>query len=281
MTGNRMAHLLLLSLTNINSNIQSKGLLHGFVLLALLPVTSFIHKKSHICTLLSDQLVHESLDFVLHPLKIVAAVGVMMSDPTGNLQYCFTPLVAYISDTPKQSLLAGTGPKASPVSTATHKEFGNPFPHPSHTATWTLDDIWQACSAADPDDFEEFLKVVKCYFLNGMHKPFYRNWLLSDPSIFLMPEMLHHFHHLFWDHDVPWCIFAVGLDKINYQFSLVQAPVGYHSFKEGISKLKQVMGRDHHAVQRYIVGVITGTVPVKFLAAIRFLLNFHYLAQMH
>ena len=175
MTGNRMVHLLLLSLANINSNIRSKGSLHSFVLLALLPVASFIHKKSCICTLLSDRLVHESLDFVLHPLKIVAAVGVMMSDPVGNLWYCFTPLVAYISDMPEQSLLAGTGPKASPVSTATHKEFGDPFPHPSHTATQTLDNIWQACSAADPNDFKEFLKVVKHYFLNGVHKPFYRN----------------------------------------------------------------------------------------------------------
>ena len=233
-----MAHLLLLSLTNTDSDTQSKGSLHGFVLLALLPIASFIHKKSRICTLLSDWLVHESLDFVLHPLKIAAAVGVMVNDPIGNLWYCFNPLVTYISDMPEQSLLAGTGPKASLVSTATHKEFGDPFPHPSHTATRTLDDIWRACSAADPDDFKEFLKVVKCYFLNGMHKPLYRNWLLSDPSIFLMPEMLHHFHHLFWDHDIPWCIFTLGPDEINYQFSLVQAPVGYCSFKEGISKLK-------------------------------------------
>ena len=95
-----------------------------------------------------------------------------------------------------------------------------------------------------------------------------------------MPEMLHHFHCLFWDHDVPWCIFALGPDKINYQFSLVQAPVGYHSFEEGISKLKQVTGCNHHAVQRYIMGVIMGTVPAKFLAAICFLLDFCYLAQM-
>ena len=104
-----MAHPLLLSLANIDSDIWSKGSLHSFVLLALLPITSFIHKKFRIHTLLSDWLVHESLDFVLHPLKIAAAVGVMMSNPVGNLWYCFTPLVAYISDTPKQSLLAGTG----------------------------------------------------------------------------------------------------------------------------------------------------------------------------
>ena len=39
-------------------------------------------------------------------------------------------------------------------------------------------------------------------------------------------------------------------------------------------------GRDHRAVQRYIIGAITGAVPAKFLAAIVALLDFHYLAQM-
>ena len=141
MSGNWMAHPLLLSLENIDSAIWCKGSLHGHVLLALLPVVSFIYKKTRICSLLSDCLVHECLDLVLNPLKIAAAVGIMMSDPVGNLCYCFTPLVAYIADTPEQSLLAGISPKASPVSTAIHKEFGNPVPHPPRTSSRTLEDI--------------------------------------------------------------------------------------------------------------------------------------------
>jgi len=44
--------------------------------------------------------------------------------------------------------------------------------------------------------------------------------------------------------------------------------------------VKQVMGRDHCAVQRYIIGVIAGAIPKKFLVAIHALLDFHYLAQM-
>ena len=41
-----MVHPLLLSLTNIDANIHSKGSLHAHVLLALLPVVSFIHQKT-------------------------------------------------------------------------------------------------------------------------------------------------------------------------------------------------------------------------------------------
>ena len=99
-----MAHPLLLTLANIATDIRSKGSLHGHLLLALLPVASFIHKKLRIRSLLSDQLVHHCLDLVLTPLKIAASIGVMMNDPRGNLRYCFMPLVGYIADTPEQSL---------------------------------------------------------------------------------------------------------------------------------------------------------------------------------
>ncbi|KAI6040096.1 hypothetical protein EDC04DRAFT_2602739 [Pisolithus marmoratus] len=264
MTGNRVAHPLLLSLANIDSDIH----------------ISFIHGKTHVCSLLSNWLIHKSLDFMLKPLKVVTAVGVVMSDPIGNLHYCFTPLVMYIADTLEQSLLVCTNPKASPVSTAMCKEFRDPFPHPSCTAGRTLDDIEWACCQADLDNFKDFLKVTKHYYLNGVHKPFWRDWPLSNPLRFLMPEVLHHFHHLFWDHNLQWCSVVLGSAKIDYRFSLVQMPVRYCSFEEGVSKLKQVTGCDHHAMQRYIVGVITGAVPRKFLVAISALLNFCYLAQM-
>jgi len=114
MTRNQMRHPLLLSLANINSGIHSKGSLHHHVLLVLLLVASFIHKKTHVCSLLSNQLIHESLDFMLNPLKTAAAIGIMMSDPVSNLCYCFTPLVTYIADTPKQCLLSCASLKASP-----------------------------------------------------------------------------------------------------------------------------------------------------------------------
>jgi len=280
MSGNRMAHPLLLSLANIDADVRSKGSLHAHILLALLPVASFIHKTTRVCSLLSDRLVHESLDFVLKPLKVAAAVGIMMSDPIGNLRYCFTPLVAYTADTPEQCLLAGVSPKASPVSTATYKEFGDVDSHPPRTATKTLDEIERACAEANPSNFEEFLKVCRRLFLNGVHMPFWRNWALCDPSIFFPPEVLHMFHRLFWDHDLQWCIFVVGPEELDYRFSLIQTPVGYRSFAEGISKLKQVTGRDHRAVQRYIIGAIAGAVPAKFLAAVVALLDFRYLAQM-
>ena len=143
-----MAHPLLLTLANIATDICSKGSLHGHLLLALLPVASFIHKKSRVRSLLSDRLVHHCLDLVLTPLKIAASIGVMMNDPRGNLRYCFTPLVGYIADTPEQSLLACTSPKVSSMSTATYKEFSDDKRCDSRTAEHTLNAIGALCAQA-------------------------------------------------------------------------------------------------------------------------------------
>ncbi|KAF8800937.1 hypothetical protein BYT27DRAFT_7227077 [Phlegmacium glaucopus] len=74
MTGNCMAHPLLISLANLKMNFRMKSSNHAFLLLALLP-------RLH--GLLGDRLVHECLDFILQPLKTTASIGIMMSDPLG------------------------------------------------------------------------------------------------------------------------------------------------------------------------------------------------------
>lgn len=275
-----MAHPLLISLANLDANIRSKGSLHAHLLLALLPVSSFVHKKPRVRGLLSDRLFHYCLDIVLRPLKIAATIGVMMSDPVGNLRLCYTPLVAFIADTPEQGLVAGTSMKASPISIAIHNQFGDGILHPPRTADRTRNEIHAICSNCHPDDYVNFLKSAKSYGLNGVDVPFWVDWPLSSPARFLKPEPLHHFHRCFFDHDLQWCIVVLGDVEIDYRFSLIQMPVGYRSFKEGVSKLKQVTGRDHRSMQRYIVAVIAGAVPPRFLTAIRALMDFRYIAQM-
>ena len=69
----------------------------------------------------------------------------MMSNPVGNLCYCFMSLAAWIVDTPKESLLAAMGPKSSPVMTVTSKNFVDTYQHPSCTAADTLTAICDAC----------------------------------------------------------------------------------------------------------------------------------------
>ena len=131
----------------------------------------------------------------------------------------------------------------------------------------------------NPWDLKNYIPKAATYRLNGVHRPFWRDWPLSDPSKFFMPEPLHHWHKMFWDHDARWCINAVGRDEIDFRFSILHPHTGYRQFPEGISKLKQVTGREHRDIQRYIIAVIADAVPPNFLIAIRALADFRYLAQ--
>lgn len=171
-SGNHLTHPLLISLANINANVRSKGSLHSYLLLALLPVPLFITKNSRVHGLLSDRLFHQSLDIILRPLKVAATVRVMMNDPVSFQRYCFPFLVAYIGDTPEQSLVSGTRKSVSPISTTSHKQFGDSVLHPYHTGDQTKHQIHAICLDCDPNNFINFLKFAKTHGLNGVDAPF-------------------------------------------------------------------------------------------------------------
>jgi hypothetical protein len=279
MTGNRMAHPLLISLANLDMDFRGKVSHHAFLLLALLPIPKFLAKKK-IRGALESRLIHECLDFVLAPLKKAAEVGVLMSDPLGQLRFCFTPLASYIVDTPESALLAGVAGKTSSVTMASYKQFGDPFRHEPRTSSTTLAQLQALEMQVDPWNLHDYVhKAKKKYRLNGVHRPFWRDWPLAEPSTFLTPEPLHHLHKQFWDHDVKWCIRVLGNNEIDFRFSVLPPWVGFRHFNEGISRVQQVTGRTHRDVQRYLVSVIAGAVPKRFLIAIRALMEFRYLVQ--
>jgi Plavaka transposase len=279
MTGGRVAHPLLISLANIFMDFRMKGSNRAFLLLALLPVPKFIHKDRSIRGVLESRMIHECLDFILKPLKKAAEIGIMMSDPAGSIRHFFTPLAAYMVDVQEALLLAAVAGKTSHLTMATYKQFGDPFRHDPRTTSTTLAQLHALEQTFNPWNLKPYVKAAKKRRLNGVHRPFYRDWPLSDPSNFLTPEPLHHWHKMFWDHDAKWCIRILGGAEIDFRFSILHPHTGFRQFHEGISKLNQVTGREHREIQRYIVPVIADAVPKDFLISIRSLMDFRYLAQ--
>lgn len=280
MTGDRCAHPLLISLANIKMEYRCKGSHHAFLLLALLPIPKFINTDTKIQGTLENRLIHECLDFILHPLKMAARFGIMLNDPRGVSRYCFTPLAAYIADTPEAAMLAGVKGKTSHLTMASFKQFGDPFRHEPRTASTTLAQLDALASKVDPTrEISEYVIKAKKIRLNGVHHPFWRDWPLAEPSQCFPLEVLHHVHKAFWDHDRTWCIKVLGGREIDFRFSVLQPHVGVRHFKEGISKLRQVTGRDHRNIQRFIVSVCAGSGPNDFVIAIRALMDFRYLIQ--
>lgn len=279
MTGNRIAHPLLISLANIAMDFRTKASNDLFLLLALLPIPKFIHSDRKICGVLESRLFHFCLDIILEPLKKATQYGTLMEDPLGLRRVCFPPLAAYIVDTPESALVACVAGKTSSVTVASYKQFGDDYRHDPRTPSITLGHLRAVESVVDPWNLEAYVKEAMKHRLNGVHRPFWSDWPLADPSVFLTSEPLHHWHKQFWDHDVKWCMNAVGKAEFDFRFAVLHPQTGFRHFKEGISPLKQVTGREHRDVQRYIVSVIADAVPAKFLVAIRALLDFRYLSQ--
>jgi hypothetical protein len=277
MTGGRVAHPLLISLANIKMGTRNKASSHAFLLTALLPIAEFLHPVKRMHSVLEARLIHQSLDIILEPLKQAARIGRMMSDPVGNLRYCFTPLVSYIVDIPEACMLSIVRGKTSPITMAMYEQFGDAFQHPPRTAKTTLDQL--ASIEWDPQDIEGYFAACAPFRLSGVAQPFWRDWPLADPPQFLTPEPLHHWHRAFYDHDVQWCLRAVGAQELDFRFSILQPLTTFRHFKDGISGLKQVTGRAQRDMQRYTIAVIADAAPPGVVIAIRALMDFRYLSQ--
>ncbi|KAG2071298.1 hypothetical protein BDR04DRAFT_1117707 [Suillus decipiens] len=208
----------------------------AFLLMALLP--QYLHLNPQMWGILEDRLMYECLSIVLKPLMKAAEIGIMMSDPVGNVHHCFMPLAAYIVNTLEACMLACMHRKTSLFILASYLEFGDTFLHPEHTHSITLEQLNSI--TVDPNDLEAYFQAY---------------WLLADPSVILTPEPWHHWHKEFYDHDLQWCLTVVGAQELDFCISILQPTTGYYHFSGGFSKLKQVMDRAHRDLQHYIAWI--------------------------
>ncbi|KAF8132935.1 hypothetical protein EV363DRAFT_1449123 [Boletus edulis] len=147
---------------------------------------------------------------------------------------------------------------------------------------WMSGDVaWemQLQSIKVADNVEEYFAKCEQYRLNGVSHPFFWDWPLSCPSRFLTPECLHYWHRFFWDHDLKWCINALGARELDFRFSVLPPITGICHFGQGVTQLKQIGRRTQRDTQRYIIVVLFGFPDADVLTAIRVLMDFCYLVQ--
>ena len=221
MTGARVAHPLLITLTNIDSAVRSSTSPHALPLLALLPVPKFVGIKKGLHGILANRLMHLCLDFITYPLKIISQRGTWLSDYAGDIRHCFTLLVACIVDTPEAAALAGVAGKTSHLTMAAYGEFGDPIQHQPRITSSILLPLETLASQFNPSDITIYSNNARSKFcLNGVDLPFWRDWYLPDgmlpsPHQIFPIEILHHLHKAFWDHDVKWIIRAAGDQELD------------------------------------------------------------------
>lgn len=280
-TGNREMHPVLLSLANIDAGVRMKATSHAFALAAYLPIPKFIDAPAVVQAALAARVFHACINIICKDLIMAEAGGVPMPGPDGKERICYTPLVSWIADLPEQRLIQGVLQNQSPLTTATILEFGaGPGSAQRRVRQHTLDLIDQAVTVADPiSELPAFLRSCQALGLLGVHQPFWRDWGRADPSYFLTPDALHQWHKFFYDHVLKWVINIISGPELDRRLAALQPQVGERHWKNGISKLKQVTGREHRALQKVLVPVIAGAVDDKVLGAIRSMVDFIFIGQ--
>jgi hypothetical protein len=279
-TGGKVAHPVLLSLANINMAVRNKDSYHAFLLVGLLPIPKFFVQNRKLLSTLYHRLIHHCLDILFNPLKKIAHEGALMIDPVGRVRNVYTPLVSYIADNPETQMLAGVMGMTSPVTMAGYLEFGDSVPQRRRFGSNTVEKLQLISQVAHPwDEITRFRRLCNTERLSGVNKPFFRDWALSDPTWFLTPDRLHAILKKFWDHDVKWCIAALGEFELNFRFRVLHRRVGFRHFSAGISGLTMTAGREHRDIQRSIIAVIAGGCSKPFARCIRALVDFAYISH--
>ncbi|KAI6139186.1 hypothetical protein BKA82DRAFT_4332359 [Pisolithus tinctorius] len=210
-------HPLFLTIANIDTNVHMKATAHAWRCVAFVPIVKFkVHSDYQ--TILQSQLWHK-------------CVNIFMADPFGDVQCCYTPLVAWTADLPEQQLIA--------------------------TKPW---------------DLNAFQKLAKANHLLGVHLPFWQDWKNSDVCCFLVPEILHTVHKLFFDH-------VLKCDELDTCYKVHHKCVGVQHFTAGVSHVSQMTGREYRDIQHTIVPMIAGAAPSMMVQPVCALIDFFYLTQ--
>lgn len=273
-------HPVLLSIANIPFGPRMKASSAAFALVAYLPIPKFKDDiVKPIQAALTARIFHHCISIITKDLCVAEAHGHLMSDPDGLVRRCHTPLVSYIADLPEQRMIACVLSNQSPTSLARQDQFGDETQQPPRTRDNTLARLAGLMERVDPAHIAIFVREAALWGLNGVHQPFWRHWGPADPSLFLTPDALHAWHKFFFDHVIKWVINMMGGEELDRRISALPRRVGVWHWAHGISKLKQVTGREHRDLEKIIVVVIAGAVKPQVLCAIRSLVEFIFQAQ--
>ncbi|KLO16815.1 hypothetical protein SCHPADRAFT_822533, partial [Schizopora paradoxa] len=280
--GDKHTHGIYLTCGNISKDIRTKVSSGCWLKVAEIPVVKF--EEEGVQGILTQRLCHICLDIVTESLKRCAKQAVSMCDAEGILRMVRTMLLAYIADYPEQQLIACVKKNVSPISVASYKTYGWAARQRLRSGASTLKRIRAVLMRKNivATNIKRYHKVALDFSLNGVTKPFWRDWENADPSRFLAPDFLHQLHIFFNDHVLDWAKSLVNEKELDRRFMALQKRVGFKHYAQGFSRFKQHTGRDHRDIERSFVGVIRGhpMVTRRIMKAFSSIMEVIFLAQL-
>ena len=157
------------------------------------------------------------------------------------------------------------------------------MPHPLREGRETLDLIKKVLDLLgktnDRGNLAKERKLFKRFHLNGAIMLFWQDWRHAEPCLFFAPDALHQWHKFYETHILQWAKRWATPEELDRRIARLQHWVGRRHFPNGFTRYRQHTGKETKALERILLGVLTGLVDGRVLRAVRALQDFITVAQ--
>lgn len=280
-TGNATAYPIYLTIGNIADHIRRQPSRRAQILIGYLPTSAI--DTSGLTELAARnaraQLFHAAVRTILAPLREAAdsEKGIELTSSDGAVRACFPVLAVYAGDYPEQCLAACTRQGTQCPKCETGKAaFSNGELGTLRNPRETLERIIAAKERGSLSAIDDELRA---FGLNYVPHPFWEGWPHADIHQAITPDVLHQLYQGLVKHLTAWVTHIVGADELDARFRRVSMAHGLRHFKDGISCLQRVSGKEHKAIAKQLLACVAGIPEKDAMRAARAMLDFTYLAQ--
>jgi hypothetical protein len=208
---------------------------------------------------MNRRLFHRAMEVITRPLRRTQPHEVL--DPIGRTLLVQYELSIYGADLQEQCDIAGISRNICPQCEAKGEKLGELQCQHLRSSKEILERIkkvetdFYLVHGEYPDPLQ-FLDAGKKYNLCGVQKPFWRSLSGVDICKSLSPDLLHGVHKFFFDHIHKWNLNGLGAEEYDTRLKSQVETSGERSFPRGVSKLKQLSGKDHRALERVHLAIV-------------------------
>ena len=273
-----------MTIGNLPKEIRCKPSRHGQILLGYLPASKlkFITNKAARRRMLIN-IYHACVRRLLSPLVEAGIEGLPMSDGIGTMRRVHPILAVFVGDYPEQVLVTGIKSSECPKCDVSSEELGNP------QAPFNPRDIYAVRDALSKvsgtlRDFKDACERVR---IKPIAHPFWESLPFLDIFQAITPDILHQLLQGIIRHLISWLVQAYGAAEIDARFQRIIPNHHVRIFSEGITGLSRVTGKEHGLICCVLLSIIAdmellrGFNTTRLLHAVRAILDFLYLAQLH
>ncbi|KAN0128971.1 hypothetical protein V8E53_013233, partial [Lactarius tabidus] len=279
----KSAYPIYLGIGNVPKDICQKPSCSAMMVVGYIPTTKLegIMNKAACCCSMAN-LFHSCMDHVLGPIRAYREWGLAMMSSDGTWQCCHPIFASFISNYPEQVLVTCTYNSCCPKCLVPSNQLGKLKHFPDCDLTQALN-MFQL---ADEDTHTFHAACCEAGF-KPIYHPFWQMLPLMNIFLSTTPDKLHQLLQGVVKHLVSWLTQSAvfGAAEINAQCQAM--PPSHHImlFPKGITILSCISGKEHKAMCRILLGLITdiplpgGQVPLHVVRATHALLDFTFLAQ--